>query len=146
MRSTNKKRRPAKSQAVGRDQVIYAGNGSVVIGGNLENSLIVTGDHNYVAPAPPKFASVYQDLDAQANLPPTDKEDLRSELQMFEEEDQKGSQANEGFLAQRLRNIKRIAPDILDVVLATIASPRAGFGMIARKVAEKMKEEAQTGG
>ena len=37
--------------------------------------------------------------------------------------------------------IQRIAPDILDVVMATIANPAAGFGMVAKKVAEKMGKE-----
>ena len=53
-------------------------------------------------------------------------------------EDQKGEDADESFIARRLRNIQRIAPDILDVVMATIANPAAGFGMVAKKVAEKM--------
>jgi hypothetical protein len=57
-------------------------------------------------------------------------------------EDDKGEQADESFIARRMRNIQRMAPDILEVVLATIANPIAGFGVVAKKVAEKMKTEA----
>jgi hypothetical protein len=73
----------------------------------------------------------------------TDKTDLKSELETFEAEDKKGPEANQGFLAQRLRSFKRIAPDMIDVAIATIANPAAGFGMIAKKVAEKMKAETK---
>jgi hypothetical protein len=102
--------------------------------------MIVTGDHNRIITAS-KFKEIYEKVDESSKFSPTDKSDLKSELQTFEDEDKKGPESNEGFLAQRLRNIKRIAPDILDVAIATIANPAAGFGMIAKKVAEKMKAE-----
>jgi hypothetical protein len=34
-----------------------------------------------------------------------------------------------------------MAPDILDVVLATFANPVAGAGMVIKKIAEKMKAD-----
>jgi hypothetical protein len=127
---------------IGRDCTVSAGDGSVVIGGDVNSSVIVTGDHNLVN-INSKFTAIYKQVDKRADLPAADKSDLKSELQTFEYEDKKGPESNEGFLAQRLRNIKRIAPDILDVVLATITSPAAGFGVIAKKVAEKMKAEVK---
>jgi len=68
---------------------------------------------------------------------------LKTELRTFEDEDKKGPESNEGFLAQKLRNVRRIAPDILDVAIATIANPAAGFGTIAKKVAEKVRNEVK---
>ncbi|MEW6028503.1 MAG: hypothetical protein ACOYZ8_01990 [Chloroflexota bacterium] len=126
---------------VGRDRSIRAGDRSVVVGGNVTGSTIVTGDGNRIT-ASSKFVAIYHQVDERVDLPAADKSDLKAELQTFEDEDKKGPEANEGFLAQRLRNIKRIAPDILDVVIATIGNPVAGFGVIAKKVAEKMKAEA----
>jgi hypothetical protein len=38
-----------------------------------------------------------------------------------------------------------MAPDILEVVMATIANPAAGLGLAATKVAKKMSEEAGAG-
>lgn len=136
-----KKSTRSEHGSVGRDRIVSAGDGSVVIGGDVNRSVIVTGDNNRISTAS-KFKDVYQKVDETPKLSPTDKTDVKSELQTFEDEDKKGPESNEGFLAQRLRNIKRIAPDILDVTLATITSPAAGFGMIAKKVAEKMKVEA----
>lgn len=131
----------SKHGSAGRERVVSAGDGSVVIGGDVNQSLIVTGNYNRIN-IHSKFQEIYEKVDENPQLSSVDKSDLKSELQAFEDEDKKGPESNEGFLAQRLRNIKRIAPDIVDVVLATIANPAAGFGMIAKKVAEKMKAEA----
>jgi hypothetical protein len=141
MAGSNKKTpRPTGGDTVGRDRNIRAGDRSVVIGGNVSGSTIVTGDGNRIKTSS-KFIAIYRQIDERIDLPSADKSDLKSELQTFEDEDKKGPEANQGFLAQRLRNIKRIAPDILDVVIATIGNPVAGFGVIAKKVAEKMKAE-----
>lgn len=130
------------SENIGRDRTVSAGDRSIVIGGDVNQSVIVTGDHNRIETSS-KFNTVYKKIDERTDLSATDKSDLKSELQTFEDEDKKGPEANEGFLAQRLRNIKRIAPDILEVATATIANPVAGFGVIAKKVVEKMKAEAK---
>lgn len=141
---SNSKKKPARSSSeyVGRDRSISSGDGSVVIEGGIHNvtSTIFTASNNRIIAAS-KFKDVYQQVEERRDLAPTDKTDLKSELQAFEDDDKKGPEANEGFLAQRLRNVRRIAPDILDVVIATIANPAAGFSMIAKKVAEKMKQE-----
>lgn len=138
------KKKSARSEqgSVGRDRIVSAGDGSIVVGGDANQSVIITGDHNRVN-VNSKFSTIYKQVDERTDLPAADKTDLKSELQTFEDEDKKGPESNEGFLAQRLRNVKRIAPDILDVALATIANPAAGFGMIAKKVAEKMKAETK---
>ncbi len=135
------KKNKSDQDSVGRDRIVSGGAGSVVIGGNATKNTIITGDNNRVNTSS-KFKEIYQQVDERRDLNGNDKTDLKSELQAFEDDDKKGPEANEGFLAQRLRNIKRIAPDILEVATATILNPMAGFGVIAKKVAEKMKTEA----
>jgi hypothetical protein len=54
-----------------------------------------------------------------------------------------GEQVSESFVRERLRNLQRMAPDILDVVVATFANPVAGAGMVIKKIAGKMKAEAE---
>lgn len=87
------------------------------------------------------FQDIYRLVDAQAELPVQDKADLKIDLQDIEAELAKGEQAEEAFIQHRLRNIKRMAPDILDVVLTTFANPLAGLGMVAQKIADKMRAE-----
>ena len=36
-----------------------------------------------------------------------------------------------------------MAPDVLDVIVATLGNPLAGLGVAAKKIAEKAKEETQ---
>ena len=47
----------------------------------------------------------------------------------------------ESSLSRHFRNIARMAPDILDVVVATLGNPLAGLGVAVKKIAEKAKED-----
>jgi len=142
MPDSKKKPTRPNGDSVSRDRTVSAGDRSVAIGGDVKNSQIVTGDYNRLDTAY-KFSSIFTQIEERTNMSATDKSDLKHELKTFEDEDKKGPESNEGFLAQRLRNVRRIAPDILEVALATIANPVVGFGTIAKKVAEKMKNETK---
>jgi hypothetical protein len=131
---------------VGRDKNVTAGQGGVAIGGNASNNVIVTGDNNVVSSTVSQqqtyIQQIFDKIDRHPDLAEADKTDLKSEVKELQAEDAKGEQAREDVIARRLRNIRRMAPDILEVVLATIANPAAGFGVVAKKVAEKMQAEA----
>jgi hypothetical protein len=124
---------------------IQAGDRSVVIGGNASGNIIITGDGNVALPSSSPFEPVYRQIAEHPNLLPAEKADARAELQELETEIRK-PEPDVSFLERRLRNLRRIAPDILDVVLATISSPAAGFSMVAKKVADKMRAEASQAG
>ena len=51
--------------------------------------------------------------------------------------------ANESFLSRRLRNLKKTAPDIADVALAALAGPGSAISTSVKKVAKKLKSEAE---
>jgi len=57
---------------------------------------------------------------------------------------QKNEKVDEGFLSRRFRNIARMAPDVLDVVVATLGNPLAGLGVAVKKIAEKAKTDASS--
>ena len=56
----------------------------------------------------------------------------------------KNEKMNGGILSRRFCNIDRIAPDVLDLVVAILANPLAGLGVAVKKIAEKAKEEAKS--
>ena len=91
------------------------------------------------------FNELYSAIEANAKASPADKEDLKAEVKEIQstvsEAAQKNEKIDEGFLARRFRNIARMAPDILDVVVATLGNPLAGLGVAVKKIAEKAKEE-----
>ena len=88
------------------------------------------------------FKQIFSRIERDPNLSPTEKADVRQDVEEVREELSTKEQPNESFILRHLRNIGRMAPDILDVVLATITSPAAGFGMAAKKIAEKAKASA----
>jgi len=91
------------------------------------------------------FKPIYATIEARLGTSPEDRADMKAEVQEIQAEVAKGDKADEGFLARRLRNLKRMAPDVLEVVLATLANPAAGLTTVASKVARKMQAEATEG-
>jgi hypothetical protein len=88
------------------------------------------------------FDELFKEIERHQKLSNEDKSDLKTEIEELRQELSKKDKANEGFLMRRLRNIGRMAPDILDVTLATITNPIAGFGVMAKKIAAKAKKVA----
>jgi hypothetical protein len=132
----------------GRDMNTKVG-GNVISGDNvvISGGKYVGGDDNSVTGWSAQdvenfFAKLSQKIDAKPELAPADKADLKAEVQDLQAEVAKGEEANESFLERRLRNIKRMAPDILDTIATTLASPQAGLAMVIRKVMIKAKAGA----
>ncbi len=124
---------------------LNAGNGSIVIGGNVQGSNIVVGDHNTVTNQTvnitPLFEAIYQSVESHPLLKPADKADVKAELQEIKTALEE-PKPDEGFLARRFRNIKRMAPDIVEVAFETLKNPLGGVAEVIKRVAIKMAEEA----
>ena len=92
------------------------------------------------------FDQLYTAIESNAKTSPADKEDIKAEVKEIQstvtEATQKNEKVDEGFLSRRFRNIARMAPDVLDVVVATLGNPLAGLGVAVKKIAEKAKEDA----
>ncbi len=126
---------------------IRTGDHSIAIGGDVNNSNIVMGDNNTITQntldLSSAFAVIYRAVDEHANLSPAVKEDVKAEIKDVETAIQKNEQPNENNILRHLRNVQRMAPDILDVAIATLTSPISGLGMIGRKIIQKMADEAK---
>ena len=117
-----------------------------VAGGNITTHHTVTGLS--AAEIKQLFDGLYSQIDARANTSPADKDDIKAEVIEIQSTvtaaTQKNEKIDESFLSRRFRNIARMAPDVLDVVVATLGNPLAGLGVAAKKIAEKAKEETKT--
>ena len=124
---------------IGRDKKVSVAAGGINVEGDVEIN-------NQVAMQKELFENIQRQIEERPNTPPEDIEDLKANVEEFKAEADKGEQADESFLARRLRNIERIAPDIGEVLLATIANPAAGFALIVKKVADRAAKgpDAQT--
>ena len=122
--------------------------GGAYIGGNVSlggGSFIARDQINYASPSnelQAQFEEVIKQIRELTNIDSLDREDMEVAVREVEKEVAKGKELDENFLARRLRNIGRIAPDILEVVLATITSPAAGLGVVAKKIAERARTGA----
>jgi len=85
------------------------------------------------------FEKIYAAIEARPNTSARDKADLKAEVQDAQAEVAKGEQASEDFLSRRLRNIQRMAPDILDVAESALAGPAAALGTVLQKVVKKIR-------
>ena len=91
------------------------------------------------------FEQLYTAIETNTKASPADKEDLKAEVEEIQltvtDAAHKNEKVDESFLSRRFRNIARVAPDILDVVVATLGNPLAGFGVAVKKIAERAKED-----
>ncbi len=124
---------------------LSAGNGSVVIGGNVERSNIVVGDDNIISnqgvQLAPYFGIIVQAVERSEKLASADKEDVKAELQDIQTALEK-SQPDETFITRRFRNIKRMAPEIVEVAFETLKNPIGGVAEVVKRVSKKMAEGA----
>jgi hypothetical protein len=82
-------------------------------------------------------------IEAQAGLLPDDKTDLKTNVTGILKEISKGKQADPGRLERLLNTIGSMAPDILEVAIATLANPLLGLGLVAKKVSDRARVELQ---
>lgn len=117
-----------------------------VAAGNITTHHTVTGLS--AAEIQQLFDGLYTVIESNKKVSPTKKEDLKAEVKEIQatvtQAAQKNEKIDEGFLSRRFRNIARMAPDVLDVVVATLGNPLAGLGVAVKKIAEKAKEETKS--
>ncbi len=129
----------AKSKKSG-SQVIQGG---INIKGNVTiNSRNVAGRDNVVKNTTTinlSFAPVYHALKKNTTIAPKTKKVIEETVKEIEQEAGKGGTAKVSFIQKRLENIEKMAPDIADVVIATLQNPVAGISVALRKVLAKMQ-------
>ncbi len=123
---------------------ITTGSNSVVIGGSVQGSNIVIGTSNTVTNnsinVSPLFDEIYRKLDIQKDLSPEVKQDVKEELEEIKSALGE-SEPDETFLARRFRNIKRMAPEIVEVAFETLKNPIGGVAEVIKRIAKKAAEE-----
>lgn len=91
------------------------------------------------------FAQIYAAIDTKSFPPGVDAQEVREAVEIIEAENDKGDDASEKIVRMSFRTLAQMAPDILEVAIATLANPMLGISMVVKKIAEKAKEEAEKG-
>lgn len=140
---------PKKKRETGKQTSVRVGNISEVSGNVNVAGRDSTTHHTTTGLSAAEirqlFDGLYTKIETRPDTPPADKEDIKAEVREIQatvtEAAQKNEKVDESFLSRRFRNIARMAPDVLDVVVATLGNPLAGLGVAVKKIAEKAKQE-----
>lgn len=88
------------------------------------------------------FQPVYDRI-ASPLVPAQKRHAIETTVREIETEIARGEKAKKSFLNQRLRNLRQMAPDIWEVILAMFANPVAGLGVVVSKLLIKLAEEGK---
>ncbi len=125
---------------------LSAGNGGIVIGGNVSRSNIVSGNNNVISNqninVAPMFEKIYRFVETHPKLQASKKKDAKEELKEIQTALEEPT-TDENFIARRFRNIKRMAPEIVDVAFETLKNPISGVAEVINRIAQKMAESAK---
>lgn len=89
----------------------------------------------------PLFEKLYQAIQSRQDDPNVDKEELSDTVQKIKEETAKGDQANTSKLSRWMENLNKMAPDIVDVILASLGGPVSGVTVALKKIAEHARQQ-----
>ena len=86
------------------------------------------------------FQPIYDKLNHLPKLLPKNRRILQKNVVEIQYEVSKGKKADKGFIESRLANIAHMAPDILEIVISTLANPIIGLRDLVNKIAEKASQ------
>jgi len=125
---------------VERDKISVSdvGNGSAVAAGAGATATVgISGPE-----AAKFFDTVFQQIEKNARLSEAERHEARETVELIQAEAEKGDKASEKALNYYFRILGKMAPDILEVAIAAASNPLLAVAVIAKKVAEKAKQEA----
>jgi len=118
--------------------VSISGNGNVAaVGRNARATSISQGGAN--AELDEWRKQMERKINGLKGLYPEDKSALTQQVDQIAREVQKGSKADAGRVERLINTIGAMAPDILEVAIATLVNPLAGAGLVAKKIGDKAK-------
>ena len=111
----------------------------------------VTASQKKVAqpPASPEltslFKEIYKEIKNRPVNPGVDKTIIQQQVKLIEKEAVKGEKADQKNLGNLFQFLEQIAPDIVDVFIASLSGPASGFSMVLKKIAERAKSKPASG-
>jgi hypothetical protein len=128
------------------DQNIMSGNvshGGISIQGSNATVTIHQSSGSEAKDVAALFETLYQHIEARPDDPNVDKQELVESVQKIQEEASKGEQVNETKLTRWMDYLNKMAPDIVDVALASLGGPVSGVTAVLKKVADRARSESK---
>ena len=86
------------------------------------------------------FNQLYKLIESRSEDPDVEKEEITQTVQQLEKEAAKGEEANPTKMERWMSNLNQMAPDIVDVILASLGGPVSGVTAILKKLAERAQK------
>lgn len=127
-----------RNKQIGGDQNVIQGSisGGVIVQGRGANVTVQQSSGINEEQLSLVFENMYQAIQARPDDPNIDKEEISETVQRIEQEVKKGDQANDSKLKRWMESLNKMAPDIVDVILASLGGPVSGLTAVLKKVAE----------
>ena len=87
------------------------------------------------------FKRVHKELKARPEDPKVSKAKLEDQVKKIETETAKGEAADQTKLERWMKTLAKMAPDIVDVMAASLGGPVAGFTVVFKKIVERARTE-----
>ena len=145
MTRSKKPKRDGKPRTVRGDQqtIGNVSGGAIVVQGRNAKVTVYQGIQG--TELAPLFDKVYQTIAALPDVNAVKKQELAETAKRIETEvAEKGAQADQTDLQRWMGNIQKMAPDIVDVILASLGGPLSAVTTILKKVAERAKQTSST--
>ncbi|RJP52512.1 MAG: hypothetical protein C4583_06740 [Anaerolineaceae bacterium] len=114
-------------------------NGAIVVQGRNATVTVYQGIQG--TELAPLFDKVYQSIAALPSASADEKQELAETAKRIETEVAKnGESANQTSLQRWMDNIQKMAPDIVDVILASLGGPLSAATAVLKKIAERAKQ------
>jgi len=85
-------------------------------------------------------------IKARPEDPNVDKAEIREQVNQIKTEAIRGKTANLNKLERWIQNLARMAPDIVDVMVASLGGPISGVTAVIHKIAARVKAETENKG
>lgn len=85
------------------------------------------------------FKRAHKRIRGRPEDPKVDQAKLENQVKKIEAEAAKGEAADQSKLERWLKTLAKMAPDIVEVMAASLAGPVAGFAVVFKKIVERAK-------
>jgi hypothetical protein len=139
---SNNKKDPPSTNIRGENVV-----GSIHAGGHAkvdvnQHSVHKTEDANFDK----LFELLEERINARPEDPNADKQEIQEQVNQIKVEAAKREQANPKKLERWIKNLAGMAPDIVDVMAASLGGPLSGLTAVIQKTAARVKAESENQG
>jgi hypothetical protein len=92
------------------------------------------------------FELLEEKIKARPENPNVDKQEIQEQVTRIKNEAAQGEKANPNKLERWIRNLFSMAPDIVDVMAASLGGPISGLTTVIQKIAARVKAESEIKG